>query len=70
MDMNPKNPIHYSQIRQITIHNLKIHNFFFHLNENQAQMMAWYGLKSICMITAVSSKKGSMRINMQYSVCR
>ena len=53
-----------------TSHNLQIHKVLgFHPNENQVQKMGWHGWGSIYMIsTMVSSKKGSMLMNMQYKL--
>ena len=46
-----------------------IHKFttqiLFHPHENQAQMMGWHGWSSTHMITTVSSKKGSICINIK-----
>jgi hypothetical protein len=43
---------------QFTIQKLfSIQKFTIHPNENQAQMMGWYGVHSLYMITTISIKK-------------
>ena len=57
--------IHDSQINQITTHTPSIYNLKFHNSQNRVGLHEW---DSTYMIITVSSEKGTMHINMKYSV--
>ena len=66
MKINPQKQFTKSQFTNFQLKNSQF--FRFHPNENEDQMLGLHEWDLTYMITTVSSKKGTMRINMIHSI--